>query len=334
MSKVLIVGDLHLYDGKVGRHKDYWSVCIQVLNDITEAITKEKITHLILAGDVVGLSTKVLRERKNLIFVLSVFRHWRMLLNGNVYAISGNHDKSGNVTEFDVLESAESFKHVTQLDVGNLRVHMLDFGGVGDPITLLRSDGESEVTNVAVVHETLSIEGITDFGHVACTPLSSYTNLKGVDLVVAGDWHIPSPVYDTTIEDEDISLVYVGCPTRPTFGRNLYTFTQGVILSVGDNNKDATVDMDMIRFNLPPVAEVFNLVGVDDDIDIEAEDEIAESPVLNIEELKEVFAAMESFNIGAEVSWEKQIDLYAVNDPVVGAIAKDYFHRASDIQSK
>lgn len=319
MAKVLVVGDLHLSDKTYGRHRDYWKNCIDVCTRITNMLKEQKITHLVLAGDLIGLKVKLIKERVNLALVISILDQWNALTGGNVYAIAGNHDSDGFKTDFDFFVMLHKVKRVKYFDVDSLRVHLFDYGKEKEVPELRKGEN---VSNVAVMHNTFTIEGKTDWmRYVHGFELSGLKNLKGIEVVVAGDYHVPSPsIMDTSIDDVPISLIYPGCPTRPTWTNNMWDFCWGIVFDVDGES----VNMDMLKIKLRPFTEIFNLdVENPNDLQDESMDEL--HSMVDIDALISVFADMEKYTkVDSGASYFEQVDKFASLDKEAAKVAKEY----------
>ena len=268
MYKIGFIGDLHISDRVTGRHKDYYGVCIEILDKIQEAIVSEQLTHLILCGDIFGTHEHTLKTMEARAHIFERFALWNTYLNGNLYSIRGNHDSGAKTTDFDVLAAAQLIKvpnaeGYMNLDIGGYRVHMLDYGHDNAEIQL--ADDRS---NIAVMHSYLSIPGKIDLMNIKqVVNLSSLVNLKGCDLVIGGHYHSPSKYQQTMIEDKPISLVYLGCPTRPSASEN-YTETYMLVATSEEDGGNYSLRESMVSFKLCPLEELLKPVK-EKDIDVE-----------------------------------------------------------------
>lgn len=317
-NKVFIGSDLHISDRYSGRHVNYLQNCFNILQMYTDEIEKNKVTHIILTGDLVGLREKTLKTREMLLYMMQVLQKWNTMTNGNVYSISGNHDFGSALTDFEVFVSMGLVKKLVQLDVGSVRFHGLDFGYLNRAINV-----DPDKYNIAITHDDIQVEGITTWyrGGGKGTELSSLTNLKGVELVVAGHIHEPSPrMVSTSIEDEEISLFYTGCPTRPKKD-NLWDKSFAILVNTDEND----VSLGQVTFNLTPANELFK--DTYDDSDDEVGDLIDDNPMVNIEELSKILSELQTYNIGGGGDYKSQIMRVAGIDKEAAELALSYVEK-------
>lgn len=317
-NNTLIIGDLHISDRYTGRHVDYWSNCIEVLDMITEAIIDNKVTHVILTGDIVGMNEKNLRHRESLVYLMLVFRKWGELTNGNVYSVKGNHDMDGKMTDFDIFTTLGVIKTAEQLDIGETRFHLMDYGDIRRVIEV-----DDDKYNIAVVHDNIQVEGLTTwFNGGAGYELSELKNLYGVSLVVAGHIHEPSiKTVSTTIIDKEISLFYVGNPTRPKYDKNIWNTCFGMLVQ----DDGTTVGVATVNFNLKPKEELF--CKTMDDITTEellGEDGEEKESGIDIEELSSILEELQRYNIGGGFDYKSQISRVAGLDKEASDLALMY----------
>lgn len=294
-----VVGDLHISDKYSGRHVDYFQDCIDFLNQITDEIKKNKVTHLILLGDLIGRTTeKNLQSRDTLMYFMKVLQVWNELTDGNVYSIRGNHDFSEKLTDFEMFVTLGLIKTTNHLDVGSIRFHMLDYGAHDRQIEV-----DPELYNVALMHTELHVEGTTNwfFRSKEGVDLSSLENLYGVELAIAGHIHNPSVrMVQTSIKDKDISLFYPGNGTRPKFDANIWTKCYGVLF----NTTEEDVSIGQIEFQLKEGHEIFR--NTFEDIP-EEDEEVTNAPMFNIEQLSEILQQLNDYNIMGEGDYKSQV---------------------------
>lgn len=258
--KIGFVGDLHISDRVTGRHTDYFGVCLDILDRITEAIVNEKLTHLFLCGDIFGTHEHTLKTMEARALVFERFALWNKYLNGNLYSIRGNHDSGAKTTDFDVLAATQLIRVTSSSgysyeDIGGYRIHMIDYGHDNAEIQL-----DPERANVAVMHSYLSIPGKIDLLNIKqAVNLGSLTNLKGCELVVGGHYHAPSKYQSTMIEDKEINLMYLGCPTRPS-ASDIWTEAYMLVATSTDNGGNYDLSESVVTFKLCPIEELLKPV--------------------------------------------------------------------------
>lgn len=319
ISKVLVIGDLHISDRFSGRHINYLENCFDCLDMIEKSIVDNGITHLICAGDWIGigLAEKNLKERSSLLRLIQVLQRWNKLLNGNVYSLKGNHDIGKNMTDFDFLVSIGLLKNIKQLDIGSCRFHLFNYGEETRGIEI-----DDDKYNVGCFHTNLLIEGLTTWykGGVG-VDLSSLKNLYGINMAIAGHIHNPSlRLVSTSIGDSDISLFYPGCPTRPRLEPNMWDKCYGVVFTINDFN----TSMDLITYDLKPLEEVFTSLEEDPTGVIDDE----ESVPFDLDALNEILSELQYFNINSGQDYVSQIKRVAGLDKTAADIALKYLEDA------
>lgn len=324
-AKVGMIGDLHISDRQVGKYEDYFSACKEICEKITDLIVAEKLTHLFIAGDLVGTSENTMKTHAGRLWLFQLFAQWNTLLKGNVYSLRGNHDSGASTTEFDLLYGAMLIKKATEVDCGAFRIHLLDYG---DDNRTLNFDTTVERVNVAFMHTHLTVENKTNFiPYKGGTELSDMRNLKGCDVVVCGHIHNPSLGYLTTsIEDMPVSLMYLGCPTRPA-ASDKWDKTSMLILETVEENGITNTYQKIATLNLRPKSELLKETIAEADIEgLEAEENI-----VNIEDLERILSDLNNFQIGTGTYKEQLVRLAGLNKPAAD-LAIQYIEKAEQTE--
>lgn len=324
-AKVGIIGDLHFSDRATGKYVDYFANCREIGEQISKMIISENLTHLVLTGDLVGTNSNTMQTNAARLYLFQLFAQWNTLLNGNLYCVKGNHDAGANTCDFDLLYGAMLFKRVPELDAGAFRIHMIDYG---DDNRALKFDNEHERINVACMHTHLTVENKTNFiPFKGGTELSDMKNLKGCEVVACGHIHNPSLGYLTTsIEDAPVSLIYLGCPTRPSAADN-WDKTSVLILETTIEDGMVNTFQKVATFNLRNKAELVK----ESITEVNLETPTAEENVTNIEELERILSDLNNFQIGGIGSYREQLNKYAsVNKEAVN-LALEYIEKAEEI---
>lgn len=274
-GKILVFGDLHISDVFTGRHKDYLSNCFGILHDIEKRVEMEKPSAVVFAGDIVGWSETNIRNRE----ILSMFlRFWKRLNETcPVFAVRGNHDMKGypdfNLLEdLGVLRTPKVIDYYAENGKKLIRFHLVSYGTEHDKL-----DIDESANNVVIGHNNYMISGCTTWYKAGDgIELSELENYCGVDIVVSGHIHAPSPeLYKTTMRDDsECGLMYLGCPTRP----QKETYDACWIMSFQEENIGGNVEADMstILWELKPHEELYFS-------DEEVIDEISEEELEDIE---------------------------------------------------
>lgn len=320
--KVLVIGDLHFSDRYTGKHKDYWGNCIECMKRIDEAITLNKVTHLIFLGDWVGVGTleRNFRALGTLATVMSYLQSWNKRLYDNVYTLRGNHDFGKGMTTFELLCNIGLLKRVDTLDLPDFRFHFFDYGSETRTIEL--APGK---TNVGLFHANLTVEGQTTWYTAgAGIELSSLSNAAGLTMAVSGHIHNPSPVIvSTSIEGQNVQLFYPGCLTRPRLEKSMWDTAFGVFFT----NELGMPQSDVLQINLAPYKDIF----LDDAVasDAAVEDVLLDNvQQIDVELLSKILGELSGVGLNSGMDYASQIDRVAATDYVAAGIAKEYLEKA------
>ena len=322
---VAFIGDLHFYDGVSKSHVDYYANCIDCMDRYTAELEANKPDYILLSGDIVGLSERVTRTRLGLFALVKYLKLWGNMCNGNLYAISGNHDytKGDSMSDFDFLASLGIIKTAKHLDVNGLRVHCIDYGKEQEPIEF--ADNKH---NVAFMHANLQVDGLTTWFHAdEGIQLAQLRNLKGVELVICGHIHNPSPrMCSTSIEDESISLLYLGCAARPkrrdTWG--------AVHIAYVDCLDNGDVNFRVNTMKLKPCDEIFTQKALELNEGTDTDDILSNEPVVDIETLTKILDELSPALMGSEYDYRTQIKKLAGVDKAAAEMAIHYIDLADE----
>lgn len=316
MAKVLVIGDLHITDAYVGTHKDYWAECLDVLGKVTRIVKEKGVTHLILTGDLVGLREKNFRNRDSLMTFMMALKQWNSLTDGNVYSVIGNHDMGGRTTDFDVFESIGLVQTtrtlgVTHIEVDGARFHLINYGDEYLPVEI---GGRA---NIAVTHADIQVQGKTTWWHPSrqVFELSSMHNWRGIEMIVGGHIHNPSPyTVSTDIEGSNVDLIYLGCPLRPKRGDD-WTLSWGCLFDTDTE----VVNCDLVEIML--LQDVF--VQTMSDID----EEVEELEVTRVEELARILNTLSEYKLDSDDDIEGQIRRFSGVDTKAMNLALEYYDK-------
>lgn len=289
-GSILIVGDLHISDVFEGKHKDYLSNCFRILGDIEHKVNEVNPSAIVFLGDLVGWNESNIKSRE----VLSVLCKWFMRLGENrtIFCVRGNHDMKG-YPEFQFLSDLKLFETASTCGgyfdyYGNanqekpeVRFHLVDYKQETRQLDI----AEGGTSNIVLAHNNFIIQGYTNwYQEHDGIELAMLQNFSGVDMVVSGHIHNPSPEFYATqmVGGGECMLFYLGCPTRPIKDKNCYE--KCWYLTFNYDNKENVTNYDAIDFNLSPISEEF--YGDDEFIEEKSEDELAEE--LRVQALKEV----------------------------------------------
>ena len=322
--KAAFIGDLHFYDGVTKAHKDYYANCIDCMDRYTKEFEKSKPDYIFIAGDLVGLSERVLRSRAGLMRLINILNRWNAITKNKVYCVRGNHDmpKAESVSDYDVLLSAGIIKHADDVTLNGLRVHLVDYGDEQRQLNIYENH-----CNVALVHENLMIDGITNWYRAdEGVQLSSLKNFKGIELVLAGHIHDPSPtMHSTSIDNWTVTLLYLGCATRP----KRRDHWNAVYVVYANCEADGEVVMEHTQLMLKDWQEIFNeesAKGASEAV-ADAEDDV---PRIDMELLKEILSNLQPIMTGTEETYREQIRRLAGADKAAAELAMHYIDLADE----
>ncbi len=249
--RLAFIGDLHLDSKNIGLHKDYYQVCKNICEDITEFIHSKNISHLFFLGDI---ANKDIKGYSGLNKFLSYFSEWNRILNGNVYSIRGNHDFGDTPRLFQILETTGLIKTYIDdsevcnfKDFGRVRVHFMNYGE-----TTKKLNTENADINVLISHDYWITSNETVLKKNA-NIISDTENIKDIDYIINGHIHTPSKDF---IVENNIHAINAGCPSRPTKRNNIWSevFFPYIDINESDNSFNG---ITLYRYTLPNSEDIF-----------------------------------------------------------------------------
>lgn len=163
-----------------------------------------------------------------------------------------------------------------------VRFHLVDYKQETRELAI----AEDGTSNIVLAHNNFIIQGYTNwYQEHDGIELSMLQNFTGVDMVVSGHIHNPSPEFYATQMvggGGECMLFYLGCPTRPIKDKNCYD--KCWYLTFNYDKTSQTTNFDAMDFDLKPINEEF----YDDEsfIDEKTEEELQEE--IRTQALKEV----------------------------------------------
>lgn len=263
---VLVFGDLHLSSKYEGKHIDYMGNCIRVMMMIMEIAKEEKrkngLAAIILLGDVFGVKERNLNDPRFKSMVITFFQVLNRLTDNNVYSVRGNHD-FGDYPEFNQFELLGLIKNPDWVDYkfngkDELRFHIMNYGNEDMDIPLIKNaEGSEDASDVVLAHNDFYVDGVTTwYAHGdKVIHLATKRNFIGVDLLVVGHIHNPSPEkHVVSIYDKhQLALEYPGCPTRVS---QRYDDCYYMRFYAGEGTGGAT-EVERKNYGLWPASEEF-----------------------------------------------------------------------------
>lgn len=229
-KEVLMIGDLHFSDVFTGKHKNYLSNCSKILGQIVAKVQKEQPSAVVMLGDLVGWTETNIRDRQILAMFLRAFQDINVVCP--IYVVRGNHDMKG-FPEFNLLSQLGLIITSSQCggyfdyygtedsEKAEIRFHIVDYKQEEIKLNL----AEEGVSNVVLAHNNFTINGVTNwYAEHDGIELGMLQNFSGVDMVISGHIHNPSPEFVSAQmpDGNSCALFYAGCPTRPIKDKNMY----------------------------------------------------------------------------------------------------------------
>ena len=298
-NSIMFVGDLHFSDVFQGKHKAYLENCFWCLGQITKKLEEKKPSALVLTGDIIGWTETNIRDRQVFAMFCKILRDWNRVCP--VYCVRGNHDMKGYpdfqfLSEFGLLITSAmcdgyfDYYANEEQEIPEVRFHLVDYK-TEDRVLNLNTDGAS---NIVVAHNNFTINGITTwYSEHDGIELGMMQNFSGVDMVIAGHIHNPSPeIYSTQMPNGDsCMLFYLGCPTRPIKDNNMYESCWYLFVEFNGSQTDINTE----EFKLKPSSEIF--YDSDSFVDEKTEEEINEE--LRKEALKDVLGDLLKYRMSS-----------------------------------
>lgn len=323
-ERMLVIGDLHLSDSYTGKHINYAEDCIEVLTELTKIIKDNHVTVIGLLGDIFGVrnAERTLKTREMLIFVWSTFAEWNRLTNNRVYTVRGNHDSGAKMGDFDASLSLGYLKHTKSLTFWKTRIHFVDYGKIKEPIDSIDGTGS---TNIVLAHDDIYLPGKTSwfFASDDFVDASTLHNLYGVDMLIDGHIHSPSPEYtDFYIDDAPCTLFYPGCPLRPRKETSIWDLVNLPLLDI-DSESDVC-NVTMIPMKLKKWSDIF--ANTVDEFDVT--EDVSGDESLDIDALRSIIDEIGQFRFDGQNDPISQLQRYAGIAPDVKDLAVKYIEAA------
>lgn len=279
-GSVMIIGDLHFSDVYTGKHLNYLENCCWVLNQITQKVEEKKPTALVLGGDIIGWAETNIKDRQVFSMFCRTLKRWNEICP--VYCVRGNHDIKGYpdflfLAEFGLIITSSmcdgyfDYYGYEGQENPEVRFHIVDYKDEDRQLNLATGN----VSNIVLGHNNFTINGLTTWysAHDGIE-LGMMQNFCGVDMVISGHIHNPSPeIYQTQMPDgNSCMLFYTGCPSRPIREQNNYDSCWYVFVEYTTENQ--STDINTEQFKLKPASEIF--YANDTFVNEKSEDEIAE----------------------------------------------------------
>lgn len=311
-NEVMIVGDLHFSDVFTGKHKNYLENCCWVVGQITKKLEEEKPSALVLLGDLIGWSETNIKSREVLSMFIRALKSWNRICP--VYAVRGNHDMKG-YPDFNFLEdlgmiitSAEcegyfDYYPTEDSEIPEVRFHIVDYKQENRPLNIREG-----CSNIVLGHNNYTIDGVTTWyrDHDGIE-LGMLRNYVGVDMVISGHIHNPSPeIYSVQMSDsQSCMLFYAGCPSRPIREGSGYAYDTCWYVFLRYNAEEKMTDVITDEFKLRPAEEIF----YKDDTFIEEENQEALQDEVRKKALKDVLGDLLQYrmNQGSPIDQIKNI---------------------------
>ena len=323
----MIVGDLHFSDVYNGKHQNYLENCYWVLQKLVEKVREEKPSALVLLGDLIGWTETNIRHRQNLTMFIKTLKTIQEVCP--IYAVQGNHDMKGYpdflflkelglIITSDVCDGYFDYYADDTQSVPEIRFHLVDYGEENKTLNLCKGN----TSNVVLGHNNYKINGVTNwYPNMEGIELNMQRNFAGVQMVISGHIHTPSPdLVATQMPDQtNCQLFYAGCPTRPVKDQ-LYNSCWWVFFRYDKENNCSQFMPE--EFKLRPTSEIF--YDDSDFVDEKTEEEIQEE--LRKDNLKNVLDELLTYRI-QEGDYMHQIDIIQNASDDAKTLAKKYLQQ-------
>lgn len=324
-GKVMIIGDLHFSDVFTGKHINYLENCFYCLGSITKKVRSEKPKAIVLLGDIIGWTETNIKDRLIFSMFCKELKEWNEICP--VYCVKGNHDIKGYpdfmfLSEFGLLITSSmcggyfDYYGYEGQEVPEVRFHIVDYK---DETRALDLAGNG-TSNIVLAHNNFTIQGYTNwYQEHDGIELGMMQNFSGVDMVISGHIHNPSPeIFATQMPSGDsCMLFYPGCPTRPIRDKNIYESCWYVFIEF--NSETSQTDINTEIFELKPIDEVFH--ESETFVNEKTQDEIEEE--LRKEALKDVLGDLLKYRMSTGDPLE-QIDRIPNGSAEAKEVAKSY----------
>lgn len=254
LATIMIYGDMHLNSKNYGAHRNYPQESLDYFGLITEKMQEYKATHLIGLGDFSFNRFHSLEYRNIVELLLETQNEYT---KGNRYELKGNHDSASyGMTEYEYYTERGLLKaSVDFLDIGNLRLHMVDFKGWEGRELDIREGA----TNIALAHDFFKFENtrMRDYGKSII--LDDLEGFHGLDYMICGHIH-NFEAFSGSIrkgnQGHECIVTYLGCPCRPSYREGALD-TEGylALLTVYEGG----TSFKIIPYDLLPLEESFNM---------------------------------------------------------------------------
>lgn len=330
-DRVMIVGDLHFSDVFTGKHKNYLENCIWVVEQIITKVKEKKPSALVLLGDIIGWTETNIKDRQIFITFINALRKIKEICP--IYCVCGNHDIKGYpdfmfLAELGIIITSQmcggyfDFYGTPEQEIPEVRFHMVDYKQEDRHLDLHPS-----TTNVVLAHNNFTINGVTTwYSEHDGIELGMMQNFSGVDMVISGHIHNPSPeIYSTQMPNgKNCMLFYTGCPTRPIKDKNMYDSCWYMFIEYDHEANNTTVATE--EFKLKPASEIF--YSDDNYLAPQTEEELAE--IMRKEALKDVLGDLLKYRI-QDGDYMNQIDVIQNATQEAKDMAKQYLQTAFNL---
>lgn len=193
--KVLLTSDWHIEEGI------YTDICIDYIDHLIEYSNENKITHIIIAGDIFEKSSKI----KNQAFIPLFFKFMEMKKLGfQLYFIIGNHDAMTEDND-SLVETFSPFgtvvKEYTEVEIAGRKFGMLPYTKDPNEVPL---SGDVLVTHLSIADFTFDNKY-----HVNEKMGMSTDTFENYSIVFSGHFHRPQ---------NKKNIVFMGSPYQMNFG--------------------------------------------------------------------------------------------------------------------
>ena len=255
MLKIANFTDLHLNDKNIGSSVGYPQQSLANIDLMQKFCEENEIDVAILGGDI---GHKQLTRLKFISEVLTKMTKLRDSLNGNLFAIPGNHDYSSKdgFTLFDLLVSQNIVIYTKKITLNKVCIHMFPYAYYEHE--LVCNDTEDYKVNIGIYHNNLLEPNLVS-EHIGITIDPETAGLfEGMDILIVNHIHSAHGIRRIRIGDKYAQIITPGSIGLTSYSEcNRRTKVDIPILKVIDD-EEGVVEIDCAPFPLPDLDKLYD----------------------------------------------------------------------------
>lgn len=245
--RVMFSGDTHLSSRNHGGHSDYAKESLYYFEKLNQIAKENKVTHDIRLGDFTYGKFHDLKYRLD---VEEQLRIAKENVDGNLYIIKGNHDKSSTgMTEYEFYLKAGWFNGATNLTLGNVNINMVNYGETN---TTKIIEPSNNTIDIIAAHEYMVFSDTQLPNYGTAIELDHKEDWYGVDMIVLGHIHNFHKFSGTMIKNgmgKRVVVEYLNCPCRPAYTEGLDETWHIMILNIDEQVSVQELEIPLLELN-------------------------------------------------------------------------------------